>query len=341
MQNDDCRIISANEENLRIAGRLIREGELVAFPTETVYGLGADACSDIAIAKIFEAKNRPQFNPLIVHYPSINEIEKDVEFNDFAKMLARHFWGGAMTLVLNRSENCRISKLASAGLPTLAVRIPSNKTAMEFLKESGVPIAAPSANKSGSVSPTSPVHVANSLGDRVKKIIAGGRCEIGLESTVIYVADESNPVILRSGAITAEDIEKATGRKISYSHEYIKDNKSGETPISPGQLLSHYAPNAKLRLNAVDLEQGEALIAFGLDRFMGIKGGGSAKDLPEHMRYNLSENADLTEAASNLFNILHEIDKNGCEKVAIMNIPQIGIGIAINDRLSRAAGFKH
>ncbi|NCC21086.1 MAG: threonylcarbamoyl-AMP synthase [Alphaproteobacteria bacterium] len=324
------RFLSPSETNLNAAGESLRRGELVAFPTETVYGLGGNALDGQAVAKIFAAKGRPSFNPLIVHYAGQEAVANDVELTDFARALAGHFWPGPLTFVLPRKKDCRISELASAGLPTLAVRVPAHPVAAALLRTARVPVAAPSANRSGTISPTTPAHVADSLGEHVSMVLAGGACSVGLESTVVDLSGEK-PVILRPGAVTDEDILKATGRKVGY------DLGNHDKPRSPGQLLRHYAPRARLRLNAVDLEPGEALLAFGGVRFVGIRGGGAASDLPEDRYRNLSETGDLIEAAAHLFSMLHALDAAGNERVAVMPVPDQGIGIAINDRLRRAA----
>lgn len=325
-------IKTASNDAIREAAEMLRSGDLVAFPTETVYGLGANALDGLAVAKIFEAKNRPQFNPLIVHVPDAAAASEYVEMDERARAVSAQFWPGPLTLVLPRCEGCRISDLASAGLPTLAVRVPAHRIAQDLLKEAGIPVAAPSANASGEPSATTPRHVADSLGDNAPFILAAGPCAVGLESTVLDLSGP-NPVILRPGAVTAEDLEPLLG-DVPY------DFGETDTPKSPGQLLKHYAPSIPVRLNAVDLEPGEALLAFGPDTFMGIKGGGAAKDLPETMRRNLSEIRDLNEAAANLFTMLRDLDRTGHKRIAVMAIPGTGLGIAINDRLQRAARGK-
>jgi L-threonylcarbamoyladenylate synthase len=324
------RIVTANEQSIAEAATLLKEGRLVAIPTETVYGLGADALSGAAVAKIFEAKGRPQFNPLISHVASAEDAEKFAVMDEWAKELAHAFWPGPLTLVLPRKPDCKISDLACAGLSTVAIRVPAHPVAQALLKECGFPVAAPSANLSGTLSPTTPMHVAQSLGERVDMILAAGPCKVGLESTVLDLS-EVKPLILRPGAITPEDIERVIGVKPDYAT--VDDH----APKAPGMLLKHYAPDAKLRLNAIDLSPGEALLAFGGIKFMGIKGGGAAKDLPDDMIRNLSEEADLHKAAANLFAMLKELDQPGCAGIAVMNIPETGLGIAINDRLKRAA----
>ncbi len=323
-------IAAASQDAIQKAASILTDGGLVAFPTETVYGLGANALDGKAVARIFEAKGRPAFNPLIVHYLSLEDAAQDVVAPDFAKELAAHFWPGPLTMILPRARERRVSELASAGLPTLAVRVPAHETARKLIKTCGFPLAAPSANRSGSLSPTSPQHVADSLGGAVDMILAGGTCAVGLESTVIDLsADE--PVILRPGGVTAEDIERATGLTVFY------DGGDHGKPRSPGQLLKHYAPKIPVRLNAVDVSPNEALLAFGSVKFMGVRGGGFAKDLPTEKLKNLSETGDLYEAASNLFSMLHALDKSGASAIAVMNVPDQGVGIAINDRLKRAA----
>lgn len=323
-------IKTVSAKSIQEAAELIQAGKLVAFPTETVYGLGADATNGQAVAWVFEAKGRPQFNPLIVHVPDIKAAEELVEFNDMARLVAGHLWPGPFTLILPAKAGNNISDLCSAGLPTLAVRIPSHKVARDLLQAAAVPIAAPSANRSGSLSPTAPAHVADSLGDAVHMILAAGPCDVGLESTVLDLSEET-PVLLRPGGITKERIEGILGCVVA---DHFDDDVS---PKSPGQLLKHYAPSVPVRLGAIDLEPGEALLAFGSDQFMGIRGGGAAKDLPDHARRNLSAESDLCEAAANLFKMLHDLDRDEHKAIAVMNIPETGLGVAINDRLRRAA----
>jgi L-threonylcarbamoyladenylate synthase len=319
----------ANDETIEEAARLIRGGELVVLPTETVYGLGANALAGQAVAKIFAAKNRPQFNPLIVHVPDMEQAEKYVEMNDAARAVAGIFWPGPLTLILPKKQKSGISDLVTAGLETLAVRVPGHKIMQQVMRAAGVPIAAPSANASGEPSATTPKHVADSLGDKVDFILGAGACDVGLESTVLDVSG-AVPVILRPGAVTPEDLEPYIGN-------VGIDLGAHDKPKSPGQLLKHYAPSIPVRLNAVDLEDGEALLAFGSVKFMGIRGGGSARDLPESAIRNLSENQDMHEAAANLFRMLRELDRPEHKAIAVMNIPDKGLGVAINDRLKRAA----
>lgn len=297
------------------AARLLREGGLVAFPTETVYGLGADASNGRAVARVFEAKGRPQFNPLIVHVASLAEAERYAVFDDTARHLAQAFWPGALTLVLPRASGCTLSELVSAGLDTVALRVPSHPTALKLLTASAVPVAAPSANASGRISATTAQHVAQSLGDKVDLILDGGATPLGLESTVIGF-DGAQPVLLRAGAIARADIEAVVGPLVA---------PSGKIQ-SPGQLASHYAPRAALRLDAMTVKPDEALLAFGP-----LIPAGGRKML------NLSALGDLREAAANLFAMLHVLDAPEAAAIAVMPVPDFGLGEAINDRLRRAA----
>lgn len=297
------------------AAAILRRGGLVAFPTETVYGLGADAGNDRAVAAIFAAKGRPQFNPLIVHVPGLADAEALALFTPLARRLAEAFWPGALTLVLPRRPEARLSLLVSAGLDTVALRAPSNVTARALLMAAGCPIAAPSANRSGSVSPTTAQHVAESLGDGVEMILDGGPTTLGIESTVIGF-DDGQPVLLRPGAVPREAIEKIAGPL----------KQAGEKIASPGMLASHYAPRAPMRLNARDVAADEALLGFGADVPEGAK-----------VTLNLSPAGDRTEAAANLFAMLRALDAAGAARIAVMPIPAQGLGEAINDRLARAA----
>lgn len=311
------------------AAALLREGKLVALPTETVYGLGANALDGRAVARIFEAKGRPQFNPLIIHVSDLKSAEEIVVFDDRARAVAKAFWPGPLTIILPRKRECAVSELAGAGLPTLAVRVPVHPVAQALLKKAGVPVAAPSANKSGEPSATTPRHVLASLGENVDMVLAAGPCSVGVESTVLDLS-EKTPVILRPGAVTAEDLKPLLD-DVSY------ETGAPEKPKSPGLLLRHYAPSIPVRMRAVDVNADEALLAFGSLKFMGIKGGGSAKDLPDDQIRNLSESGDLNEAAANLFSMLRDLDQPGYKSIAVMDIPDRGLGIAINDRLRRAA----
>lgn len=323
------QIIAANLMSITRAASVIRSSGLVGMPTETVYGLAANALDGIAVAKVFEAKGRPSFNPLITHFAHAKDIESYAIMDERAKALAQAFWPGPLTMILERLPESGLSDLVTAGLPTVAVRVPDHPTARDLIAASEVPIAAPSANISGSLSPTSAAHVAQGLGDRVDLILADGVSRVGLESTVVDLSTDTT-LILRPGAVTKEDLEHVLGETVGYTHE-ASDIKS------PGQLLKHYAPDTPVRLNAVDLQEGEALLAFGSVKFMGIKGGGAAADLPDTMIRNLSENQDLHEAAANLFSMMRELDNPAHKAIAVMNIPSNSLGVAINDRLKRAA----
>lgn len=326
-----ARLIAPTAQSLAEAAHALRAGELVVFPTETVYGLGANARDGVAVAKIFAAKGRPSFNPVIVHAADAEAALALVTADKRARMLADQFWPGPLTMILPRRADCGISDLCAAGLPTLAVRVPAHPVAQALLRACGLPLAAPSANRSGSISPTTPQHVADSLGDAVDMILAGGACRVGLESTVLDLTGP-DAVILRPGAVTAEDIESCLGAPVSVDHG------DHDAPKSPGQLLRHYAPSVPVRLDAVDVAPGEALLAFGSLKFMGVRGGGFAKDLPDHALRNLSETGDLYEAAANLFRMLRELDTPAnAAGIAVMNIPGTGLGVAIRDRLRRAA----
>lgn len=311
------RILVPEPETYRAAADLLQAGELVAFPTETVYGLGADATNDRAAARIFEAKGRPSFNPLIVHFENLEAAAREVEMNPWAEALARAFWPGPLTMVLPRRPDSRISLLCSAGLPTLAVRVPRHEIGQSLLRAAQRPLAAPSANASGKISPTSAAHVAASLGDRVPMILDGGDCEVGLESTVIDLSG-TEPVILRPGGITKSQLESVLGP--------VSEAGAGSDIKSPGMMTSHYAPSLPIRLGATHVEANEALLAFGPDPIEGAA-----------ITANLSPGGDLSEAAANLFSLLHKLDRENLGGIAVMPVPEQGLGIAINDRLVRAA----
>ena len=307
--------------SIEAAARLIREGELVAFPTETVYGLGGDATNERAVAKIFEAKGRPQFNPLISHVLDAAEAKKLVRWNTLADKLVERFWPGPLTLVLPRAKDSPISLLATAGLDSVAVRSPAHFMARDLIRAAGRPIAAPSANRSGAVSPTRAEHVAESLGGAVKMILDGGPCTVGLESTVLDLST-STPTLLRPGGATREAIEAVIG-PVAMSGAVPTGDAARQ---SPGQLESHYAPARPVRLNAKAGAPDEALLAFGPD-----PPGGARQTL------NLSPTGDLAEAAANLFAHLRALDRPENKRIAVMAVPDKGLGLAINDRLRRAA----
>jgi len=302
------------------AADLLNRGELVAFPTETVYGLGADATNDEAVAKIFAAKERPSFNPLIVHCLNAEHAGTFAELDARAQEIAAAFWPGPLTLVLPRKPDSSISLLCSAGLNSLALRVPQHPVGQELLKIFGLPIAAPSANRSGKVSPTTAAHVAKSLDGRVALILDGGPCPIGVESTVLDLT-ERQAKILRPGGVTQEALEKVIG-----SVEVA--TASGDVK-APGMLGSHYAPDLKLRLMATEVDADEALLAFGPAPLSGAAS-----------TVNLSETGDLEEAAARLFSALRELDYPAFKRIAVMPIPENGLGIAINDRLRRAAATR-
>lgn len=319
----DKMILDISDESIKTAAKRLKSGGLVAMPTETVYGLAADATNDRAVAAIFEAKGRPVFNPVIVHYADGGDAEADVVFNSRAELLATVFWPGPLTMILPRRENASLSLLTSAGLPTQAVRLPAHPVARKLIRALGHPIAAPSANSSGSLSPTTPQHVIDSLGGKIDMVLAGGKSVIGLESTVVDMTGDI-PVLLRPGAVTLEDLQMHLGEVL------VETEAVDGKPKSPGQLLKHYAPETPLRLRAVDVKAGEALLAFSSTRFMNLK------DAAEVL--NLSETGDLNEAAANLFAMLHQLDAARARGIAVMDIPDLGLGAAINDRLRRAAG---
>jgi L-threonylcarbamoyladenylate synthase len=316
----NARIVPATPEAISRAAELLRARRLVAFPTETVYGLGADATDDRAVAAIFAAKGRPRFNPLIVHVPDLVAAEAFAAFTTAARKVAQRFWPGPLTLVLRRRETSAVSLLACAGLDTVAVRVPAHPVAQALLRAAGRPLAAPSANRSGHVSPTTAAHVAAELGQRVSLILDGGPCPIGLESTVLdFSGALPAPFLLRPGGLALEEIAGLFGR-------FAVADANPDAPRSPGQLASHYAPRLKLRMNAVDARPGEALLAFGPDVPPGF-----AEML------NLSPAGDLAEAAANLFAMLRQLDRPEFSGIAVMPIPEYGLGLAIDDRLRRAA----
>ncbi|MGK7752894.1 MULTISPECIES: L-threonylcarbamoyladenylate synthase [unclassified Roseovarius] len=308
----ETRHLAADAGGYAQAAGVWRDGGLVAFPTETVYGLGADARNDRAVARIFEAKGRPRFNPLIVHVPDAEAAKALVDWSDAAEILGSAFWPGALTLVLPIKDDAGLSPLVTAELPTLAVRVPAHPVAQALLRAFGGPVAAPSANPSGRISPTEAAHVAAGLSGRIEAIVEGGACEVGLESTILGL--EGAPTLLRPGGIPAEAIEAALGAPLG-RHD------AGGTLTAPGQMVSHYAPGAAVRLNATVADEGELFLGFG----------------PMDCDLNLSPTGDLVEAAANLFAALHRLDAKGAAGIAVAPIPETGLGRAINDRLRRAA----
>lgn len=314
-----ARILPPTADSIAQAAAAIRAGRTVALPTETVYGLGADATSDAAVAAIFAAKDRPRFNPLIVHLPDSAAAQRHVEWTPLAGKLAAAFWPGPLTMVLQRRPDCRLSLLVSAGLDTAAVRVPRHPLAQSLLRAADRPIAAPSANRSGSISPTRPEHVVQSLGDAIDIVLDGGPCLVGVESTVVD-ARGAVPVLLRPGGITRQDLVRVAGAVAEAGA-----GGSGAKP-SPGMLESHYAPSLPLRLNATETNPLEGLLAFGPEP---LPGAG--------LTVNLSPSGNLAEAAANLFAALRHLDRPGLERIAAMPVPDHGLGEAINDRLRRAA----
>jgi len=308
------------------AARLLRAGELVAFPTETVYGLGADARNGRAVAAVFEAKGRPHFNPLICHFPDAEAAFAEVLADDRARALAAAFWPGPLTLVLPRRAECRIDLLAGAGLDTLAVRVPAHPLALELLRAATIPVAGPSANRSGAVSPTTADHVLEGLSGRIAAVLDGGACDVGVESTVLDVA-MGGAALLRPGGVPVEAIEAVIG-PVSRPLPISAAEKT-RSLRSPGMMLSHYAPALPVRLKAADVAAHEALLAFGPP----LPGAG--------LVWQLSEGRDLREAAARLFAGLRWLDAEGAKlgltRIAAMPIPEAGLGAAINDRLARAA----
>ncbi len=303
-----------NSAGLLRAAQILHGGGLVAFPTETVYGLGADATNDHAVARIFGAKNRPRFNPLIVHVPDLDMARRFALFDERALRIAERFWPGPLTMVLPLLPASRLSPLVTADLPSVAIRLPAHPLALALLRDFGGPLAAPSANPSGRISPTRAEHVLQGLTGRIDALLDGGPCAVGLESTIIGLTDES-PTLLRPGGITVEAIEAILGP--------LTIPADGAKPTAPGQLASHYAPAARLRLNAAVPEGAEVMIGFG--------------DVPGSL--SLSPNGDLIEAAAALFHLLRAADDlaGPTGAIAVAPIPETGLGRAINDRLRRAA----
>ncbi len=339
MSCKNIMILSATPSHIQKAAARIQAGDIVAFPTETIYGLGADAGNADAVAKIYAAKQRPAINPLIVHCLDVDHAQDFAVFDEDALSLATQFWAGALTMILPLKQGHNLAPQVTAGLSTVAIRVPSHPVARALIAQSKCAIAAPSANRSGRLSPTTPLHVADSLADVVDLMILGdGQSPIGLESTIIDLSTPDCATILRAGAFDLEMIEPHIKRPVVNGFEPVDNSKVK----SPGQLLRHYAPNKPLRLNAVDVIEGEGLLAFGSTKFMGIRGkggqNGGISSLPEGAIKNLSESKDLHEAASNLFAHLHALDHADThQSIAVMPIPEIGIGIAINERLRRAA----
>lgn len=307
------RKLDGSDAALDEAAALLRSGALVAMPTETVYGLAGDACNDRAVAEIYAAKGRPSFNPLIAHVADLEMAGQLVELPPQARQLADAFWPGPLTLVLPLKAGAAVSGLVTAGLPTLAIRMPAHPLARALIARHGGPLAAPSANPSGRISPTLAEHVMTGLGGRIAAILDGGPCTVGLESTILAVDPDGTVRLLRPGSITAEDVRERTGITLSSGTD-----KGIE---APGQMLSHYAPKGTMRLEAKAPAPGETFLGFG----------------PSGGDLNLSPSGDLTEAAANLFRAMHELDRMNAKAIAVAPIPDTGLGRAINDRLRRAA----
>ncbi len=317
--------VPADAKAAEIAARTLARGGLVAFPTETVYGLGADATRPEAIARLYQAKGRPSFNPLIAHVADLAAAQAIARFDAASLKLAEAFWPGPLTLVLPKSQGCPVADLATAGLDTIAVRVPAHPTARAILLALGKPVAAPSANLSGHVSPTTAAHVRSDLDGRIDLIVDGGPVSVGVESTIVGCLDI--PTMLRPGGVSRADIERVLGHKLAdAAHD---GDEADPHPLAPGMLASHYAPRAAVRLDATHLEHGEALLAFGDAAISGVDNTATV--------LNLSPRGDLIEAAANLFGYLRALDRKGARTIAVMPIPHHGLGEAINDRLRRAA----
>jgi len=319
------QILPANDAAVARAAYLLKEGGLVAFPTETVYGLGADATHARAIARLYEAKGRPSFNPLIAHVGDVAAGRRIARFDNAATRLAEAFWPGPLTLVLPKTDDCPVADLATAGLDTIAVRVPAHPVARAILRAFSGPVVAPSANLSGHVSPTTAGHVESDLSGRIDLIVDGGAVTVGVESTIVGCFD--TPMQLRPGGLPREEIERALGRRLA------RPAKDAETetgqPLAPGMLASHYAPRTPVRLNVKRIDAGEALLAFGPGTVPGVEAATAVM--------NLSARGNLAEAAANLFGYLRALDAKGARAIAVMPVPAVGLGEAINDRLRRAA----
>ena len=319
------QILAAGEAAVAAAARVLADGGLVAFPTETVYGLGADAANPAAIARLYQAKGRPAFNPLIAHVGDLAAARKIARFDADAEKLAKRFWPGPLTLVLPKTEDCTVADLATAGLDTVAVRVPAHPVARDILRAFGGPVVAPSANLSGHVSPTTAAHVEHDLAGLIDLIVDGGPVAVGVESTIVGCL--AQPMLLRPGGVPREDIERVLGHALAQPPQEAAGDDA--QPLAPGMLASHYAPRTRVRLDAKDVAPDEALLAFGLHR---LHGADRALAI-----MNLSDKGDLAEAAANLFGYLRSLDAKGATTIAVMPIPDEGLGEAINDRLRRAA----
>jgi L-threonylcarbamoyladenylate synthase len=318
----DTRPIVPDAAGIAEAAAMLRAGKLVAFPTETVYGLGADATDGRAVAGIYAAKGRPSFNPLIAHVADLAAAEREGRFDADARRLAEALWPGPLTLVVPRTPTCSVSDLACAGLDSVALRVPAHPIARELLQAAGRPIAAPSANRSGRVSPTTAAHVWEDLNGRIDAVVEGWSTPVGVESTIVACLG-GDPVLLRPGGVTRSEIETALGRPLAST------DASSERPLAPGLLASHYAPKAAVRLDATEIRPGEAALLFGGTEPPGLENATA--------RLDLSPKGDLAEAAANLFAFLRRLDITGAPAIAVVPIPEKGLGEAILDRLRRAA----
>jgi L-threonylcarbamoyladenylate synthase len=314
--------LAADAAGLAQAAAVLRRGGLVAFPTETVYGLGADATDAEAVARIYAAKERPSFNPLIAHVDSFRTARSQGLFDETATRLAEAFWPGPLTLVVPVAPTCTISDLARAGLDSIGLRVPAHPLAHALLEQTGRPVAAPSANRSGRVSPTDADHVLGDLDGRIEAVLDGGASQVGVESTIVSCLG-GTPRLLRPGGVAREAIEALIGAKLETASE------AGSNPLAPGMLASHYAPRAQVRLNVTKLQPGEAVLLFGAEPLPGAE--------TARVTLNLSKNGDLVEAAAHLFSYLRQLDASGAATIAVSPIPETGLGEAINDRLRRAA----
>jgi len=321
-------ILPVGEAATAAAARALGAGALVAFPTETVYGLGADATNAAAVARLYEAKGRPAFNPLISHVGDLAAARQIGRFDDTAMRLATAFWPGPLTLVLPKTQDCAVAELATAGLDTIAIRIPSHAVARAILAAFGKPVVAPSANLSGHVSPTTAAHVKSDLDGRIDLIVDGGPVEVGVESTIVGCFE--TPMLLRPGGVPREDIERVLGHGLAQAPPDAESDNG--QPLAPGMLASHYAPRTRVRLQATSIAPGEVLLAFGQEIGQAIAGAEKAAAV-----MNLSAQGDLNEAAANLFGYLRALDAKAAPTIAVMPIPNHGLGEAINDRLRRAA----
>jgi L-threonylcarbamoyladenylate synthase len=314
-------IIAPHHQGLVNAAAILGRGGLVAFPTETVYGLGADAGNPDAVARLYAAKGRPHFNPLIAHVPSYDDARHHGDFNALALKLAQHFWPGPLTLVVPALPTSGVCELARAGLTSLAIRVPNHPIALALLKAVGRPVVAPSANLSGHISPTTAAHVVDDMSGRIDAVVDGGPTHIGVESTIIACLDD-HPVLLRAGGLARSDIETVVGCTL---REPKSSSHDQNTPLAPGMLHSHYAPHAPVRLDARAAFTDEAVLDFG-------------GQMPDALvRLDLSPRADVVEAAAHLYDYMRRLDHYKPKAIAVAPIPSRGLGEAINDRLLRAA----